>query len=109
MQTPELRIIRVMARLDYEEIIAIAEDPLAEEDPGQPASVESLEQVARLADVLFFQVPLEEKIDHILHIPADISARRLARMSDRERAEILTHLPTGLVERIVALLPVSAS
>ena len=95
-----------MARLDYEEIISLTEDPLAEEDPGRPASVESLEQVAKIADALFYQCPLEEKIKHIRYFPAEISAGRLAGMPDQERSEILSHIPSRLVEEIMALMPV---
>ncbi len=96
-----------MTKLDYEEIIALSEDPEGDEDPGQPSSVESLERVAEVADALFYECPFEEKIEHILYFPTDISARRLARMSDQERAEIYSRLPSELVEEITKQLPVS--
>ncbi len=71
------------------------------ESRGQPASPESLARVAKVADTLFFQCPFEEKIEEILQIPPEISARRLAQMPGSEGAEILAHLPAELVEGIV--------
>jgi len=76
------------------------------ESRGRPASPQALDLVAEVADALFLQCPFDEKIEDILHFPAEISARRLAKMTDRERAEILSHLPTRLVEEITSLLPV---
>ena len=99
-----------MAELDYEEIIALSEDPTVTSNDirGQPPSPESVERVADLADELFYQCPFEEKIEDILHFPVEISARRLARMTESERTELFSHLPDRLVEDIVALLPVKA-
>ncbi len=83
-----------MTELDYEEIIALSEDPTvtSEEVRGQPPSPESLQQVADLADELFYQCPFEEKIEDILHFPVEISARRLAKIPESERTELLSHL-----------------
>ena len=99
-----------MAELNYEEIIALSENPTVTSDEvrGQPPSPESLKRVADLADELFYQCPFEEKVEDIPNFPVEISARRLARMTDSERTELFSHLPDRLVESIVALLPINA-
>ena len=83
--------------MDYQEIIALSESPdeTFDEVPGRPPTSEELELVAEVADAVFCQGSLEEKIRITRAWPAPISARRLALLSAEERAKILVQLPTG--------------
>ena len=96
-----------MARLNHEEIIALSEDPDVSFDDvrGRPPTAEERAWLADLADSLFYQCSLEEQIGDTRDLPAEISARRLARMSDQERSAILSRLPADLAKKITALIP----
>lgn len=96
-----------MAGLDYEEIIALSEDPSVTFDdvPGRPPTPEEIEQIAALADTVFCQSSLATQIEVVLHWPVHLSARRLALLSEGERAEILACLPAALAGEVVSLLP----
>lgn len=96
-----------MAKPDHQELIDLCEDPheTLEGVGGDPATAERLEQVAELADSLFFQSTLEEKVWDTLHLPTRISARRLSRLPEPERTEILSQLPPRLTEELASLLP----
>ena len=100
-----------MAGLNHEEIIALSEDPDVSFDDirGRPPTPEELIWLADLADDLFYQCSLEEQIGDTRALPADISARRLARMSGQERSAILTRVPAELAKEITALIPASVS
>ena len=73
--------------------------------PGRPPSAEEIERVAKVADAIFCQSSLATQISVTRGWPASVSARKLALLSDREREQILSHLPTGLSKKIVSLLP----
>ena len=105
-----VRLPRVTER-DHQEVIALCEDPheVFDDVLGQPASPERLDQVAELADSLFHQAPTEEKVWDTLHLPANISARRLARLSERERTYILSRLPPHLADELTRILPINVS
>ena len=96
-----------MTNLDYEEIIALSEDPdvTLEDVAGKPPAPEDFERVAKVADAIFYQSPLATQVSVTRGWPASVSARKLALLSDREREQVLSHLPTGLSKKIVSLLP----
>ena len=100
-----------MTRLDYQEIIALSEDPDVTFDDvrGRPPTPEELDDLAEFADFLFYQRPIEKQIRDMLDLPVQISVRRLARMSDDGRTEILSRLPADLAEEIRSLLPMGVS
>lgn len=96
-----------MTQLDYQEIIALSEDPtvMFEDARGRPATAEELSELAQFAAAIFHQCSLEEQIAVTFCLPTRISARHLAPMSDQERSAILTRLPAGLADEIDSLLP----
>lgn len=98
-----------MAGLDHQQTIDLCEDPgeSFRDVSGDPVTPERLREIAALADSLFDQSTLEEKVWDTLHLPAHVSARRLSRLSQPERAEILLRLPAHLTEELVSILPVS--
>lgn len=100
-----------MARLNHEEIIALMEDPDVSFDNirWRPPTPEELAWLADLADGIFYQCSLEEQIGDTRAMPAEISARRLARMSNQERSAILTRVPAELAKEITALIPAGVS
>jgi len=100
-----------VTNLDYEEIIALSEDPdvTLEDVAGKPPAPEDFERVARVADAIFCQSPLKAQIRVTRAWPADVSARRLVLVPDHRRDEILSHLPPDLAEKIISLLPIAAS
>lgn len=100
-----------MTELDYQEIIALSEDPDVSFDDvrGQPFTAEQHEELAEFSDSIFYQCTLEVQVRSVIGMSVDISARRLARMSDEERAEILSYVPTNLADEIVSLLPVGVA
>ena len=100
-----------MAKLDYQEIIALSEDPNVtfEDVRGRPPTLDELDQLAEFADSIFYQCSFEERLDVTLCLPAHISARHLALLSDHERRTILSQLPADLAEQIVSLLPAGVS
>ena len=97
-------------KLDYDEIIALSEDPnvTAEDlDPGQPATPERYAELAEFADAVFLEeCTLEEQIAVTRCLPADIAVRPLARMPEGDRQRILDQIPEHLAGEIVGLLPV---
>ena len=97
-----------MTQLDYQEIIALSEDPdvMFEDVRGRPPTAEELHELAELAAAIFHQCSLAGQIEVTLCLPTQVSARHLAPMSDQQRSAILTRLPAGLADDIVSLLPV---
>ena len=95
-----------MTQLNYQEIIALSEDPNVtfEDVGGRPPTAEELGELGQLAAAVFLQCSLEERIEVTLSLPAYVSARHLAPLSDQERADILSRLPVELAEEIGSLL-----
>ena len=106
-------IMDEMPKLNYEEIIALSEDPNVTADDlerGQPFTPERYAWLAEFADAVFLEeCTLDEQITVTRCLPADISARRLARMPEGDRNPILVQLPAELAEEIVSLLPIAVS
>ena len=100
-----------MTELDYQEIIALSEDPDVSFDDvqGQPFTAERYAWLAEIADSIFYQCTLDVQVRSVIGMSVDISVRRLARMSDDERTEILSHLPADLADEIVSRLPVGVA
>ena len=100
-----------MTKSRHQEIIALCESPdeTFDDVSSHPATDESLEQIAQLADSLFQQASLEEKVWDILHLPPSVTARRLARLPEQERMTILSELPADLVEELRSQLPIGVS
>ena len=98
-----------MTQLNYQEIIALSEDPnmTFEDVGGRPPTAEELGELGELGELaaaVFLQCSLEERIEVTLSLPAYVSARHLAPLSDQERADILPRLPGELAEEIGSLL-----
>lgn len=76
----------------------MSEDPdvTLEDVAGEPPAPEDFERVAKVADAIFCRSSLETQIRVTHAWPADVSARRLALVSDDRRDEILSHLPPDL-------------
>lgn len=91
-----------MAELDYEEIIALSEDPEVSFDDvrGEPFNAERHAWLAEVADSVFYQCSLEVQVRNVIGMPVHISVRRLVRMSGEERDEILSQLPADLADEI---------
>ena len=103
---------RCVPKLNYDEIIALSEDPdvTAEDlDPGQPASPERYAELAEIGALLFLESSFEEQIPVVRCLPADNSAQLLVRMPVGDRNRILEQLPTRLAREITALLGVGVS
>ena len=97
-----------MAELDYEEIIALSEDPEVSFDDvrGEPFNAERYAWLAEVADSLFYQCSLEVQVRNMIGMPVHISVRRLVRMSGEKRDEILSQLPADLADEIRGYLSV---
>lgn len=97
-----------MVKPDYDEIIALSEDPKVtfEDVSTLPPTSEDFERVAETADALFCQSSVAVKARVIRNWPTSVSARRLALLSNSDRNEVLSRLPADLAEGIVAVLPV---
>ena len=100
--------LRPVTELDYDEIIALSEDPSVSFDDvrGRPFTPDQLEELADLADSLFYQCSLDVQVRNVIGMPVHISVRRLAWRSAEGRAEILSQLPVGLADEILEHLPV---
>ena len=100
-----------MTELDYQEIIALSEDPDVSLDDvrGQPFTSEQYAELAEFADSIFYQCTLDVKVRSVIGMSVDISVRRLSRMSDDQRNEILSHVPADLADEIISLLPVGVT
>ena len=101
-----------MPKLDYDEIIALSEDPNVTSDdlpPGRPMTPEERSDFDDAVDDLFYRAPLEVQVSVTECLPAELSARRLGRMPADDRNRILEQLPTRLTREIVGRLPVGAS
>lgn len=92
--------------MDYQEIIALSEDPDVsfENVRGQPFTADRYAWLAEVADSVFYQCGLDVQVRSVMGMSVDISVRRLARMSDTERTEILSHVPTDLAVEIISRL-----
>lgn len=88
--------------MDYREIIALSEDPDVsfEDVRGQPFTADRYAWLAEVADSVFYQCALDVQVRSV-SMSVDISVRRLARMSDTERTEILSYVPTDLADEII--------
>ena len=104
-------ILLPVTELDYQEIVALSEDPNVSFDDvrGRAPTPEELDDLAEFADSIFYQRPLDKQIGDIVDLPIHISVRRLSRMPNKELAEILSHLPSYLAKAIVSLLPIGVS
>ena len=100
-----------VTELDYQEIIALSEDPDVSFDDvrGQPFTAERYAWLAEVADSVFYQCSLEVQVRSVIGMPVDVSARRLSRMSDDERTGILSQVPADLANEVVSQLPVGVS
>ena len=100
-----------MTELDYQEIIALSEDPNVSFDDvrGRAPTPKELDDLAQFTDSIFYQRPLDKQIGDIVDLPIHISVRRLSRMPNNERADILSHLPSDLAKEVVSLLPIGIS
>ena len=100
--------LRPVTELDYDEIIALAEDPNVSFDDvhGRPFTPDQLEELVEFADSIFYECPLDVQVRNVIGMPVHISVRRLARMSAEERAEILSQLPVGLAGEMLDHMPV---
>ena len=100
-----------MPELDYEEIIALSEDPDVSLDDvrGRPFTPEELDELSEFADSIFYECTLDVQVRSVIGMPIGVSVRRLARMSDDERTEILSQVPAELADEIVSQLPVGVS
>lgn len=96
-----------MNEREQQEIIALSEDPEVsfEETPGRPPTAEEREWVADLADSLFDQCSLAEKVEELSDLPVDIALRRIARQTPGDQAKILSRLPADLALAVGSLLP----
>lgn len=92
--------------MDYQEVIALFEDPDVsfENVRGQPFTADRYAWLAEVADSVFYQCALDVQVRSVMGMSVDISVRRLARMSDSERTEILSHVPTDLADEIISRL-----
>ena len=104
-------MIEAMTEPDYQETIALSEDPGVTGDDvrGQPFGPERYAELADFADSMFYKCSLDEQVEVARCLPAHISARRLAHVPDRRRSDILSQLPSDLAEEITSLLPVAVS
>ena len=103
-------MVEAMAEADYQETMALSENPdLAGGDRGQPFDSERYAELADFADSIFYKCSPDERVEITRCLPAHVSARRLARMPDRQRNTILSPLPSDLAEEIAGLLPVAVS
>ena len=100
-----------MTELDYKEIIALSEDPNVSFDDvrGRSFTPEELDELSEFADSIFYECTLDVQVRSVIGMPISVSVRRLARMSDDERTEILSRVPAELADEIVSQLPVGVS
>lgn len=102
-----------MNEQDYQEIIALCEDPnVTFEGTGRPAGPETEAWLAEFADALFDRyLSLEDKIDVLSDpaIPVDRAAKRVARCPAGEQSDILSRLSDERAAAITARLPVEVS
>ena len=101
-----------MPRLNYDEIIALSEDPnvTANDLPhGRPLTPTEINDLAEGAARLFFDSSLEDQIAVTRCLPAGNSAEMLTRMPEADRSRILEQLPTRLAHDIAILLPAVVS
>lgn len=100
-----------VAELDYQEIIALSEDPAVSFDDveGRPFTAEELDDLAEFADSVFYGCTSDVQVRNVIGMPVHVSVRRLARMSEEARDEILARLPADLADEIVSQLPVTVS
>lgn len=98
-----------MTELDYQEIIALSEDPGVSFDDvqGRPFTAEELDELADLADSVFYGCTSDVQVRNVIGMPMRVSVRRLTRMSEEARAVILSRLPADLAGKIVSQLPVA--
>lgn len=101
-------MMEAMVEPDYQEAMALSEEPdLTGGDRGQPFDSDRHAELADFADSIFYKCSLDEQVEITRCLPAHVSARRLARMPDRRRRDILSPLPSDLAEEISNLLPVA--
>ena len=104
---------RKVPKLNYDEIIALSEDPnvtVDDLDPGRPLTSEELSDLAELADTVFLEeCTLEQQVAVTRCLPAEIAVRPLGRMSAEDRKRILDRIPNRLAREIASLLPVGVT
>lgn len=100
-----------MAEIDYQEIIALSEDPdvTFDGDAGRPFTPEEDAWLGELADSIFLRRSLEQQVADICDMPIEVSVRRLSQLSVSQRAEILSRLPGELARELRSQLPLGVS
>ena len=104
-------MIKPVAELDYRQIIALSEDPnvSGEDVRGRPFGAGQYAELADFADSVFYRCSVDEQVEITRCLPAHVSVRRLANMTDPERIGILSRLPSDLADDIISLLAVGVS
>ena len=100
-----------MAETDYQEIIALSEDPDVsfDSDAGRPFTPQEDVWLAELADSIFLRRPIDKQVADIRDMPIEVSVRRLSQMSAPQQTEILSRLPDDLACQLRSQLPVGVS
>ncbi len=100
-----------MTELEYQETIALSEDPGVSFDDveGRPFTDEELDELSEFADSIFYGCTSDVQVRNVIGMPVHLSHRRLARMSEEERDEILSRLPAALADDIASQLPITVS
>ena len=67
-------ILGAVTDLDYQEIIALSEDPDVSFDDvrGQPFTPEEIDELAEFADSIFYQLSLDSQVRSVIGMPVDI-------------------------------------
>ncbi|MDE0170732.1 MAG: hypothetical protein OXS29_14690 [bacterium] len=100
-----------MADADYQEIIALSEDPdlSVDGDRGRPFTPQEDAWLAELADAIFLGRPIEKQVADIRDMPIEVSIRRLLQLGAPRQVEILSRLPDDLARLLRPQLPVGVS
>lgn len=100
-----------MIELDYQEIIALSEDPGVSFDDveGRPLTAEEPDELSEFADSVFYGCTSNVQVRNVIRMPVHVSVRLLARMPEEARAAILSRLPADLADEIVSQIPVTVA
>ena len=100
-----------MTELDYQEIIALSEDPGVSFDgvEGRRLTAEELDELSEFAESVFYGCTSDVQVRNVIGMPVHVSVRRLARMPEEARAAILSRLPADLAGEIVSQIPITVS
>lgn len=77
-----------MTELDYQETIALSEDPRVSFDDveGRPLTAEELDELSEFADSVFYGCTSDVQVRNVIGMPVHVSVRRLSHMSEAARA-----------------------